>query len=70
MSSPVTTAAPARTLVIALSTVKTHGGTKYYARMAAKLFVCGKARWEVGWLRTYPGATVPMWQFPLVYPYL
>jgi len=53
-----------------LSTVKTHGGTKYYARMAAKLFVSGKARWEVGWLRTYPGATVPMWQFPLVYPYL
>jgi hypothetical protein len=53
-----------------LSTVRTHGSVKYYARMAAELFVSGKARWEVGWLRTYPGATVPMWQFPLVYPYL
>jgi hypothetical protein len=59
-----------RWIGLSLSTVRTHGSTKYYARMAAKLFVSGKARWEVGWLKTYPGATVPMWQFPLVYPYL
>ena len=53
-----------------LSTIRTQGSVKYYARMAAELFVSGKARWEVGWLKIYPRAKVPMWQFPLVYPYL
>jgi hypothetical protein len=53
-----------------LSTVKTHGSTRYYARMAAKLFVSGKARWVVGWFPRYEGGTMPVWQFPAVFPYL
>ena len=53
-----------------LSTVRTHGSVKYYARMAAKLFVSGKARWVVGWFPRYEGGTMPVWQFPAVFPYL
>ena len=52
-----------------LSTVRTHNGVKYYARMAVEFFVSGKARWVPGWFRTH-GGTVPYWQFPAVFPYL
>jgi hypothetical protein len=29
-----------------------------------------KVRRYVGWFKYYPGATVPSWIFPLVWPYL
>ena len=52
-----------------LSTVRTHGSVKYYARMAVEFFVSGKARWVPGWFGIH-GGTAPYWQFPAVFPYL
>jgi len=54
-----------------LSTVRTHNGVRYYARMAVEFFVAGKARWDVGWFGANPyGGTLPVWRFPEVWPYL
>ena len=52
-----------------LNTVRTHGATRYYARMAVEFKNSGKMRWVVGWFGTH-GGTVPWWQFPAVWPYL
>ena len=52
-----------------LSTVRTHNGVKYYARMAVKFFFSGKACWVVGWFGIR-GGTVSYWQFRAVFPYL
>ena len=52
-----------------LSTVRTHGGVRYYARMAVEFFVSGQARWVTGWFATH-GGTMPYWGFPAVFPYL
>jgi hypothetical protein len=52
-----------------LSTVRTHNGVRYYARMAVEFFVSGKAHWVTGWFGIH-GGTVPDWQFPAVFPYL
>lgn len=52
-----------------LSTVRTHGGTRYYARMAVEFKNGGKMRWVAGWFGIH-GGTVPWWQFPAVFPYL
>jgi hypothetical protein len=38
--------------------------------MAARLFVSGKARRVIGWFPRYEGATMPVWQFPAVFPCL
>ena len=42
----------------------------YYDRMAVEMRVGTKMHWFVGWFKNYPGATVPSWIFPLVWPYL
>jgi hypothetical protein len=47
-----------------LSTVRLHGGTRYYARMAVEFRYAGKWRWDVGWFRN------GFWVFPLTDPYL
>lgn len=47
-----------------LNTIRSHNGTRYYARMAVKLWYGGKWRWDAGWLRN------GFWTFPLVFPYL
>ena len=52
-----------------LSTVRTHNGVRYYARMAVEFFVSGKARWVTGWFAPH-GGTTPYWGFPAVFPYL
>ncbi len=52
-----------------LSTVRTHNGVRYYARMAVEFFVSGKAHWVTGWFATH-GGTMPYWGFPAVFPYL
>lgn len=52
-----------------LNTVKTHGATRYYARMAVEFSNGGKMHWVVGGLGIH-GGTVPWWQFPAVWPYL
>ena len=59
----------ARWVGVYLSTVRTHNGVKYYARMAVEFFVSGQARWVAGWFGIH-GGTVPYWQFPAVFPYL
>jgi len=38
--------------------------------MAVEMRVGTKMHWFVGWFKNYPGATVPSWIFPLVWPYL
>ena len=53
-----------------LSTVRTHGTTRYFYRMSVEFFVSGKARWDTGWFYVLRGATVPFWQFPFTWPYL
>jgi hypothetical protein len=52
-----------------LSTVRTHNGVRYYARMAVEFFVSGRARWVTGWFAPH-GGTMPYWGFPAVFPYL
>ena len=52
-----------------LNMVRTHGVTRYYARMAVEFKNGGKMRWVVGWFGIH-GGTVPWWQFPAVFPYL
>jgi hypothetical protein len=52
-----------------LNTVRSHNGTRYYARMAVKFWYGGKWRWDTGWFG-YQGGTLPWWQFPAVFPYL
>ena len=47
-----------------LTTIRSHHGTRYFARMAVRFWYGGKWRWDVGWLRH------GYWAFPLVYPYL
>jgi hypothetical protein len=47
-----------------LNTIRWHGGTRYYARMAVKFWYEGRWRWDVGWFRN------GFWTFPLVFPYL
>jgi hypothetical protein len=55
---------------ISLATIKKHGAQPYYDRMAVEMRVGTKMHWFVGWFKYYPGATVPSWIFPLVWPYL
>jgi hypothetical protein len=55
---------------ISLTTIKKHGAHPYYDRMAVEMRVGTKMHWFVGWFKYYPGATVPSWIFPLVWPYL
>ena len=55
---------------ISLTTIKKHGAQPYYDRMAVEMRVGTKMHWFVGWFKNYPGATVPSWIFPLVWPYL
>jgi hypothetical protein len=55
---------------ISLTTIKKHGARPYYDRMAVEMRVGTKMHWFVGWFKYYPGATVPSWIFPLVWPYL
>jgi hypothetical protein len=38
--------------------------------MAVEMRVGTKMHWFVGWFKYYPGATVPSWIFPSVWPYL
>jgi hypothetical protein len=52
-----------------LSTVRTHNGVRYFARMAVEFFVSGKSRWVAGWFGVHLG-TMPYWGFPAVFPYL
>jgi len=54
-----------RYVQVTLSVVRSHHGTRYYARMAVRFFYGG--RWHVvtGWL-----GSNGYWIFPLVYPYL
>ena len=50
---------------VSLTTVKTHGSTRYYSRMAVELRVGSKMKWEVGYYRS------GWWQaFPNIWPYL
>ena len=52
-----------------LSTVRSHNGTSYYARIAVEFQYAGAWRWSVGWLGyAAPGATSPMWLFPATPP--
>jgi hypothetical protein len=55
---------------ISLTTIKKHGARPYYDRMAVEMRVGTRMHWFVGWFKYYPGATVPSWIFPLVWPYL
>jgi hypothetical protein len=55
---------------ISLTTIKKHGAQPYYDRMAVEMRVGSKMHWFVGWFKYYPGAKVPSWIFPLVWPYL
>jgi hypothetical protein len=47
-----------------LSTVRTHGGTRYYDRMAVEFWRGGKRHWVTGWFRN------GYWVFPQAWPYL
>jgi hypothetical protein len=56
---------------VSMTTIRWHGGQRYYARMAIEFWNAGAWRWDAGWFE-YPfaGATVPFWVFPVVWPYL
>ena len=47
-----------------LSTIRTHNGVRYYARMAVALWYAGRWHWDVGWFGN------GFWAFPAAYPYL
>ena len=54
-----------RYVQVTLSVVRSHHGTRYYARMAVRFYSGGKWRVVTGWL-----GSNGFWIFPLVYPYL
>jgi hypothetical protein len=48
-----------------MSTVRTHSGHMYFAKMSVRFQYAGKWRWDVGRLSyAVSGATAPMWLFP------
>ena len=58
-----------RYVQVTLSVVRSHDGTRYYARMVIKFWYGGKWRLDTGWIGT-GRVGGGFWVFPAVFPYL